>query len=145
MANILIVEDEKNRSDPFENLLKANRHRVYWTDASSVALGFLKLGTPDGGTIDLLVLDLWVILRFPDGPSLEEEGFHLLSAIREDQSLATLPVIGWTFFLDDQDHQLEATFQEGGGNAFFRHPIDHDEFLRTVAELLAWAKQEEQE
>jgi len=137
MAKILVVEDQVDLASFTENLLSKAGHVTHWTDASEVALNYLRTGSPDQRPFDLVVLDIVYLRRKSDGPALTPEGLRLLRLIRKVPHLAGIPVIGTTTFLpEDCCETWRQLFMIAGGNAFFEYYYNPDEFLLTVANLL---------
>jgi len=137
MAKILVVEDRTYYARIVEEMLQQRGHQTRWTDASEVAFRYLKEGHPDGVAFDLLVLDVNEIREHPDGPARSPEGIYLLERIRQDEQFVDLPVVGTTIFLDESvQRKWQEIFAEAGGDRFFRHEIDEEEFLATIDELL---------
>lgn len=141
-AKILVVEDQVTFASFTERILHEAGYATRWTDASEVALDYLKSGSPDQRPFDLVVLDILALRRVPNGPARFPEGLRLLRQIRTEASLMKIPVIGASIFgaRDAKETWIEL-FHDEGGTAFFEQYYDPEEFLKTVADLLKSKKE----
>ena len=119
MASILVVDDSRTVAGALAAVLKKHHHAVHVAHDGLAALNALY--TQD---LDLAVLDV----RLP-----HVDGFQLCSAIRASQIAADMPIImvsGLTKSITIQ-HALKL-----GANKYICKPVDDEQFINTVNELL---------
>lgn len=119
MARILIVEDDEwSRRIVTEVLQRAGHEVIEAGDATTARAGLVQRPA-------LVLLDI----QFPGG-----NGEQLLSEIRRDASMATLPVIVLTASAMSGDRER---FLRLGFTAYLSKPVDVRTFATTVAGYLA--------
>jgi DNA-binding response OmpR family regulator len=116
--HIVVVDDETSFRSMLRKTLEAAGYRV--SEARN-ALRVFELGA-----YDLMLLDIKM-------PGID--GHKVLSSLKEDKSRAA-PILVMTG-LSDPDHRTQALAE--GADGFLTKPMNMEELLTTVADLLARA------
>jgi two-component system cell cycle response regulator DivK len=116
---VLIVEDNELNMKLFHDLLEAQGYQTLETREGLQALSLARKHRPD-----LILMDI----QLP-----EISGLEVTKWLKEDDDLATIPVIAVTAFAMKGD---EERIREGGCEAYLSKPISVGLFLSTVRKFL---------
>lgn len=116
---VLIVEDNELNMKLFHDLLDAHGYKTLQTRDGMEALDIAREHHPD-----LILMDI----QLP-----EVSGLEVTKWIKEDDSLASIPVIAVTAFAMKGD---EEKIIEGGCQAYIAKPISVSSFLETIQSFL---------
>ena len=116
---ILIVEDNELNMKLFHDLLEAQGYEILETREGLQALSLAREHRPD-----LILMDI----QLP-----EISGLEVTKWLKDDESLASIPVIAVTAFAMKGD---EERIREGGCEAYISKPISVGPFLDTIRKLL---------
>jgi|SRR5438128_6458215 len=119
---ILVVEDDPSMRKILHARLKAENY-----DAVPVADVVSAFGEVRKHTTDLILLDLGI----PGGG-----GLNLMQRLQSIPKLATIPIV---VVSARERTGIEAEVLDGGAVAFFQKPIDFDELLKKIREMLGEA------
>ena len=120
---VLIVEDNELNMKLFHDLLEAQGYETLETREGLAALTLAREHKPD-----LILMDI----QLP-----EISGLEVTKWLKEDESLAHIPVIAVTAFAMKGD---EERIRAGGCAAYIAKPIAVAHFLETVKKFLEPAK-----
>jgi two-component system cell cycle response regulator DivK len=112
---ILIVEDNELNLKLFSDLLDAHGYETQETREGLKAISMAKAFKPD-----LILMDI----QLP-----EVSGLEVTKWIKDDESLADIPIIAVTAFAMKGD---EKRIREGGCEAYVSKPITISSFLPTI-------------
>jgi CheY-like chemotaxis protein len=118
-CQVLVVEDEFDSAEMVSQILSFHNIIVETAVNGRDGLERLREYLPD-----LIVTDISM-------PELD--GWRFLEGVRGDSALAHLPVIAVTAY---HSKQVQIDAQKAGFDAYFQKPIDVDEFIATLEELL---------
>jgi len=116
---VLIVEDNELNMKLFHDLLDAHGYNTLQTRDGMEALDLAREHHPD-----LILMDI----QLP-----EVSGLEVTKWIKEDDSLAGIPIIAVTAFAMKGD---EEKIIEGGCEAYIAKPISVSSFLETIHNFL---------
>ncbi len=116
---VLIVEDNELNMKLFPDLLEAQGYDVLETREGLQALTLAREHRPD-----LILMDI----QLP-----EISGLEVTKWLKEDEELASIPVVAVTAFAMKGD---EERIREGGCEAYISKPISVAHFLDTIRRLL---------
>lgn len=116
---ILIVEDNELNMKLFRDLLEAHGYETLQTSEGLQALEIARKHQPD-----LILMDI----QLP-----EVSGLEVTKWIKEDEELASIPVIAVTAFAMKGD---EERIREGGCEAYISKPISVMPFMETIKSFL---------
>jgi len=116
---VLIVEDNELNMKLFNDLLEAHGYATIQTRDGMEALELARNHRPD-----LILMDI----QLP-----EVSGLEVTKWLKEDESLAKIPVVAVTAFAMKGD---EEKIREGGCEAYIAKPISVSSFLDTVRSFL---------
>lgn len=116
---VLIVEDNELNMKLFHDLLDAHGYNTLQTKDGMEALELARTNRPD-----LILMDI----QLP-----EVSGLEVTKWLKEDDELASIPVIAVTAFAMKGD---EEKIREGGCEAYIAKPISVGQFLETVRRFL---------
>jgi two-component system, cell cycle response regulator DivK len=116
---VLIVEDNELNMKLFHDLLDAQGYQTLQTREGLQALALAREHRPD-----LILMDI----QLP-----EISGLEVVKWLKEDEQLASIPVIAVTAFAMKGD---EERILEGGCEAYLSKPISVMSFLDTVKRFL---------
>lgn len=119
MKKILIADDEELNRDLLRELLEVKGYEV-----CEARNGDEVMERATGDAPDLILMDI----RMP-----HSDGFKALARLRSTPSTASIPVIAVTAFAMNSDRQR---VQEAGFDAYISKPVNFQELLRTIRELL---------
>ncbi len=119
---VLIVEDNELNMKLFHDLLEAHGYNTLQTRTGIEALQLARENRPD-----LILMDI----QLP-----EVSGLEVTKWIKEDESIAAIPVIAVTAFAMKGD---EERIRQGGCEAYISKPISVVKFLETVRAYLGEA------
>ncbi|MBI5958773.1 MAG: response regulator [Chloroflexi bacterium] len=117
--SVLIVEDDPDGQELVARMLIRASIPVEVAGTAEDALQLLSSDEHVAVVIDLAL------------PGMD--GFELLSRIREDTALASLPCIAITAY---HTPSLKQRVMNDGFNAYFPKPLDDIRFLRTIREIV---------
>src|SRR5436853_1442089 len=117
---VLIVEDNELNMKLFNDLLEAHGYFTLQTKDGMDALRIARQHHPD-----LILMDI----QLP-----EVSGLEVIKWLKEDDSLAAIPVIAVTAFAMKGD---EEKIRNGGCEAYIAKPISVASFMRTVERFLS--------
>lgn len=112
---VLIVEDNELNMKLFNDLLEAKGYNVIQTRNGLNALDLAKEHRPD-----LILMDI----QLP-----EVSGLEVTKWIKEDEQIASIPVIAVTAFAMKGD---EERIRQGGCEAYISKPISVSTFIQTI-------------
>lgn len=119
-GHVLVVDDEA----PQRTLVRLNlEHQGY--SVSEAVDADTGLGAAREAHPDLILLDI----RMP-----KRDGWAMLTALRDDPALCHVPVVALT---GDSDESSEWRARELGTIAYVTKPVDIDDLLRIVGEVMA--------
>jgi CheY-like chemotaxis protein len=117
--NILVIEDDTDGQEVVSRMLKYHRipHKI--AGSGEDALNFLECEAFSACIVDLAL------------PGID--GWGVLSAIRNDDELQSLPCVAITAY-----HSTEVAVKaiEAGFNAYFSKPLDATSFVRELTNVL---------
>ena len=116
---VLIVEDNELNMKLFHDLLEAQGYDILETREGLQALSLAREHHPD-----LILMDI----QLP-----EISGLEVTKWLKEDEELASIPVVAVTAFAMKGD---EERIREGGCEAYISKPISVAHFLDTIRKLL---------
>ena len=116
---VLIVEDNELNMKLFNDLLESRGYNIIQTRNGMEALGLARAHHPD-----LILMDI----QLP-----EVSGLVVTKWLKEDDDLASIPVIAVTAFAMKGD---EERIREGGCEAYLSKPISVAKFIDTVRHFL---------
>jgi two-component system cell cycle response regulator DivK len=116
---VLIVEDNELNMKLFHDLLEAQGYDILETREGLQALSLARAHHPD-----LILMDI----QLP-----EISGLEVTKWLKEDEELASIPVVAVTAFAMKGD---EERIREGGCEAYISKPISVAHFLDTIRKLL---------
>ena len=116
---VLIVEDNELNMKLFHDLLEAQGYDILETREGLQALSLAREHRPD-----LILMDI----QLP-----EISGLEVTKWLKEDEELASIPVVAVTAFAMKGD---EERIREGGCEAYISKPISVAHFLGTIRSLL---------
>lgn len=116
---VLIVEDNELNMKLFHDLLEAHGYNTLQTRTGIEALQLARDNHPD-----LILMDI----QLP-----EVSGLEVTKWIKEDETIASIPVIAVTAFAMKGD---EERIRQGGCEAYISKPISVAKFLETVRAFL---------
>jgi len=116
---VLIVEDNELNMKLFHDLLEAHGFDTLQTRTGIEALKLARENRPD-----LILMDI----QLP-----EVSGLEVTKWIKEDESIASIPVVAVTAFAMKGD---EERIRQGGCEAYISKPISVSKFLETVKSFL---------
>jgi len=119
---VLIVEDNELNMKLFNDLLEAKGYGIVQTSNGMEALNLAREHKPD-----LILMDI----QLP-----EVSGLEVTKWIKEDESIAHIPVIAVTAFAMKGD---EERIRQGGCEAYISKPISVASFLQTIQSHLGEA------
>jgi CheY-like chemotaxis protein len=117
--NVLIVDDSISTVELFKEILKIG--------------GFIPLTAYNGldaleivrkQTVDCIILDIMM-------PGID--GISVCNSIKQNPKTKDIPIAIITAYYDDL---VERRSFQAGANAFLKKPIDHEDFLEVVNELI---------
>ena len=117
---ILLADDEADIVNLVSARLKANGYEVLSASDGETALKLAKEGQPD-----VVILDVMM-------PKLD--GYKVCRLLKFDSRYKGIPVIMLTARTQPEDIQLAA---ECGADAYMTKPLNSQEFLAKIAELLS--------
>jgi two-component system cell cycle response regulator DivK len=116
---VLIVEDNELNMKLFHDLLDAQGYATLQTREGLQALALAREHKPD-----LILMDI----QLP-----EISGLEVTKWLKEDEELASIPVVAVTAFAMKGD---EERIREGGCEAYISKPISVVHFLETIRRLM---------
>lgn len=116
---VLIVEDNELNMKLFHDLLEAHGFGTLQTRTGIEALKLAREHRPD-----LILMDI----QLP-----EVSGLEVTKWIKEDEEIASIPVVAVTAFAMKGD---EERIRQGGCEAYISKPISVSKFLETVKSFL---------
>lgn len=117
---VMVVEDNELNMRLFNDLLEAQGYRVVKTSNGLEAIDLARMHNPD-----LVLMDI----QLP-----EVSGLDVIRWMKEDEALASIPVIAVTAFAMKGD---EERIRAGGCEAYLSKPISVAKFLETVNSFLS--------
>jgi len=118
--SILVVEDEPDGQELVSRMLSQSNLNVDVAGNAEEAWNFLMPSHCSAAIIDLA-------LR-------ERDGFELVTAIRGEADLTTLPCVAMTAF---HTPELKQRAMTDGFNSYFSKPLDRTRFLGEIDRILA--------
>lgn len=116
---VLIVEDNELNMKLFADLLEAHGYETLQTREGLKAISLARTFHPD-----LILMDI----QLP-----EVSGLEVTKWIKDDKSLADIPVVAVTAFAMKGD---EKRIRDGGCEAYIAKPITVSSFLETVRKFV---------
>jgi len=118
---VLIVEDNELNMKLFADLLEAHGYETRQTREGLKAIGIARSFHPD-----LILMDI----QLP-----EVSGLEVTKWIKDDKTLADIPVVAVTAFAMKGDGD-EKRIRDGGCEAYIAKPITVTSFLETVRKFV---------
>lgn len=115
MAIILIIEDNENNLYLETFLLQRRGHQILQARSGERGIAMAQKEPPD-----LILLDIQLPIM---------DGFAVLQAVREVESLRKIKVVAVTSFAQEGDRE---TILSAGFNGYIQKPIDPETFADTV-------------
>jgi len=115
MARILVVEDEKPQRLILQTILKDQGHEVFGAENGAIGIELARERIPD-----LILSDIQMEMG---------DGYSLLTAIRNNEATATIPVI---FITAMADLDVMRASMELGADDFLPKPFSHEQLLSAV-------------
>jgi DNA-binding response OmpR family regulator len=119
MTKIMVVDDDKDATNLFEEVLKAEGYEPILVNESAKALGLAKKEIPA-----LFILDLMMP---------EPDGFKLCRMLRKESEFRSTPIIIVTA-LNDTDSRIVAI--GAGANDYLTKPFRLDELYASIKDHL---------
>jgi CheY-like chemotaxis protein len=117
---ILVVEDDPRSRRLLRDVLGFHGYRVQEVDSGEDALAAIAVERPAAVLLDIQL------------PGIS--GFDVLARLRADQSLAGVPVVAVTASVMEHDRKR---IMAAGFDHYLPKPVDLDQLLRLVAEMVA--------
>ncbi|MBD5092142.1 MAG: response regulator, partial [Clostridiales bacterium] len=121
---LLLVEDNELNQEIAQSILEMAGFVIDTADDGSVAVK--KMEEQPAGTYDLILMDVQMPIM---------NGYEATKAIRalEDKAKASIPIVAMTANAFEEDRKAAL---DSGMNGFTAKPIDIDELMRTLDEIL---------
>ena len=116
---IVIVEDEPDAANLFEEMLRIDQYEVIKTHSGGGALAVLQTERPDAVLLDIMMPDI--------------SGIDVLRFMRREPSLMHIPVVIVSAKALPSDIR---TGMEAGATAYLTKPVGLDELRQTVRDVL---------
>ena len=116
---IVIVEDEPDAANLFEEMLRIDNYDVIKTHSGGGALAVLQTERPDAVLLDIMMPDI--------------SGIDVLRFMRREPSLMHIPVVIVSAKALPSDIR---TGMEAGATAYLTKPVGLDELRQTVRDVL---------
>lgn len=123
MTKIVIVEDERDAADLFEEMLRVDQYEVIKTHNGGGALTVIQTEMPDAVLLDIMMPDI--------------SGIDVLRFMRREPSLQHIPVVIVSAKALPSDIR---TGMEAGATAYLTKPVGFDELRQTVQDVLRAAQ-----
>ena len=116
---IVIVEDEPDAANLFEEMLRIDQYEVIKTHSGGGALAVLQTERPDAVLLDIMMPDI--------------SGIDVLRFMRREPGLMHIPVVIVSAKALPSDIR---TGMEAGATAYLTKPVGLDELRQTVRDVL---------
>ncbi len=116
---IVIVEDEPNAADLFEEMLRVDHYEVIKTHNGGSALSVIQTERPDAVLLDIMMPDI--------------SGIDVLRFMRREPGLEHIPVVIVSAKALPSDIRIG---MEAGATAYLTKPVGLDELRQTVRDVL---------
>ena len=116
---IVIVEDEPDAANLFEEMLRIDQYEVIKTHSGGGALTVLQTERPDAVLLDIMMPDI--------------SGIDVLRFMRREPSLMHIPVVIVSAKALPSDIRIG---MEAGATAYLTKPVGLDELRQTVRDVL---------
>ena len=123
VKSILVVEDVPDERNFLTTLLEDAGYGVTEAADGEEAIAKIEASRPDLITLDITMP--------------EKSGVAVYRRIKEEESLKDIPVIIVTGISSDFKKFISTRRQVPPPEGYVSKPVDHEEFLKTVRELLA--------
>ena len=120
---VLVVDDDPDAREFLTTVLRDNGFTATTAEDGNEALAMIEQNVPD-----LVALDI----AMP-----EKSGVAVYRKLREDDRLKSVPVIIITGISDDFKKFISSRRQVPPPEGYISKPVDHEEFLKMVRDLLA--------
>jgi two-component system phosphate regulon response regulator PhoB len=120
---IVIVEDEPNAADVFEEMMRVSGYQVVKIHSSSAAMSVIRAELPDAILLDIMMPDI--------------SGIEVLRFMRREPSLKHIPVVIVSARTLPSDIRAG---MEAGATAYLTKPVGFQELRETVAEVIRAAE-----
>lgn len=120
---ILIIDDDPGVVTFLETLLQDNGYETETAADGAEGLDKIRAARPDLITLDITMP--------------EKTGVRFYRDVREDEALATIPVVMVTGVMKEFKKFIHTRRQVPPPDGYISKPIDQQELLETVAKLLA--------
>ena len=132
---ILVVDDDPVILKALSIKLKAHGYDVLTASDGSTAVTTVRTMKPD-----LIVLD---ISFPPDFGNVDWDGFRILEWLKRLDEIASTPIVmvtGGSLAKSSGDpSSYETRAKQSGAAAFFRKPLNHEQFFETIGQLMTQA------
>ena len=119
---ILVVEDVPDERSYLTTLLEDEGYRVFEASDGTEALAQIEANRPDLITLDITMP--------------EKSGVAVYRKVKEDEGLKEIPIVIVTGISADFKKFISTRRQVPPPEGYVTKPVDHEEFLKTVRELL---------
>jgi len=116
---IIIVEDEPDAADLFEEMLRTSQYQVIKIHSSISALSIIQAELPDAVLLDLMMPDI--------------SGLEVLHFMRREPELQQIPVVIVSAKTLPSDIR---TGMDAGATAYLTKPVGLDELRETVKRVM---------
>lgn len=116
---IIIVEDEPDAADLFEEMLRTSQYQVIKIHSSISALSIIQAELPDAVLLDLMMPDI--------------SGLEVLHFMRREPDLQQIPVVIVSAKTLPSDIR---TGMDAGATAYLTKPVGLDELRETVKRVM---------
>ena len=123
VKTVLVVDDDPDARDYLATVLEDDGIAVSIAKDGAEAIAVMEESTPDLVSLDITMP--------------EKSGVAVYRRIKEEESLKDIPVIIVTGISSDFKKFISTRRQVPPPEGYVSKPVDHEEFLKTVRELLA--------
>ncbi len=122
MKTVLVVDDEPDARDFLGTVLEDNGYATVMARDGVEAISILEAGAPDLVTLDITMP--------------EKSGVAVYRRLKEDDQLKSIPVIIVTGVSGEFEKFISTRRQVPPPEGYISKPVDHEQFLKMVAELI---------
>ena len=122
VKTVLVVDDEPDARDFLATVLEDNGYATVLAKDGNEAISILEAGTPDLVTLDITMP--------------EKSGVAVYRKLKESDELKGIPVIIVTGVSGEFEKFISTRRQVPPPEGYISKPVDHEQFLKMVAELI---------
>ena len=119
---VLVVDDEPDARDFLATVLEDNGYGTVLAKDGNEAISILEAGAPDLVTLDITMP--------------EKSGVAVYRKLKESDDLKSIPVIIVTGVSGEFEKFISTRRQVPPPEGYVSKPVDHEQFLKMVAELI---------